>query len=92
MLWREIVSGQLELMTANTSGLPGMRQLQALYDDDPSRLAVNAMPTYNRLSAASVLTKLQLTRSTRRRVVFYAAVREERPGRVLCLKRSSRGR
>jgi signal transduction histidine kinase/CheY-like chemotaxis protein len=62
VLWREIVSGQLELMTANTSGLTrNEAALQALYDNDPSRLAANAMPTYNRLSAGSVLTKLQLT-------------------------------
>src|SRR5262249_31481808 len=35
--------------------------LRALHENDPSGLAANAMPTYNRLSAASVLTKLQLT-------------------------------
>ena len=62
VLWQEIVSGQLELMTASISGLTRNEgALQALYDHDPSRLAANAMPTYNRLSAASVLTKLQLT-------------------------------
>jgi signal transduction histidine kinase/DNA-binding response OmpR family regulator len=62
VLWREIVSGQLELMTANTSGLTrNEAALHALYDNDPGRLAANAMPTFNRLSAASVLTKLQLT-------------------------------
>src|SRR5262245_23335048 len=62
VLWREIVSSQLELMTANTSGLTrNEAALQALDDNDLNRLAANAMPTYNRLSAASVLTKLQLT-------------------------------
>jgi hypothetical protein len=35
--------------------------LHAIQDNNPSRVAANAMPTYNRLSAASVLTKLQLT-------------------------------
>lgn len=62
VLWREIVSGQLELMTASTSGLTRNEgALHALQDNNPSRVAANAMPTYNRLSAASVLTKLQLT-------------------------------
>jgi signal transduction histidine kinase/DNA-binding response OmpR family regulator len=62
VLWREIVSGQVELMTASTSGLTrNQGALQALHDQDLSQLAANAMPTYNRLSAASVLTKLQMT-------------------------------
>ena len=62
VLWREIISGQLELMTASISGLTRNEgALQALNEHDPSRLAANATPTYNRLSAASVLTKLQLT-------------------------------
>jgi signal transduction histidine kinase/DNA-binding response OmpR family regulator len=62
VLWREIVSAQLDLMTANTSGLTRNEgALQALHERDPSRLAANALPTYNRLSAAAVLTKLQLT-------------------------------
>jgi signal transduction histidine kinase/DNA-binding response OmpR family regulator len=62
VLWREIVSGQLELMTASTSGLTRNEgALHALQDNNPSRVAANAMPTYNRLSAASILTKLQLT-------------------------------
>jgi len=59
VLWREIVSGQLELMTASTSGLTrNDAALHALQDNNPSMVAANAMPTYNRLSAASVLTKL----------------------------------
>jgi signal transduction histidine kinase/DNA-binding response OmpR family regulator len=62
VLWREIVSSQLELMTANTSGLTRNEgALHALHDRDPSRLAAAALPTYNRLSAAAVLTKLQMT-------------------------------
>ena len=62
VLWREIISGQLELMTASISGLTRNEgALQALNEHDPSRLAANATPTYNRLSAASVLTKLQVT-------------------------------
>jgi signal transduction histidine kinase/DNA-binding response OmpR family regulator len=62
VLWREIVSGQLELMTGSTSGLTrNEAALQALHANDPSRLAANAMPTYNRLSAGSVLTKLLVT-------------------------------
>jgi hypothetical protein len=62
VLWREIVFGQPELMTASTSGLTRNEvALHALQDNNPSRVAANAMPTYNRLSAASVLTKLQLT-------------------------------
>lgn len=62
VLWREIVSGQLELMTASTSGLTRNEgALHALQEHNPSRLAANALPTYNRLSAASVLTKLQVT-------------------------------
>jgi signal transduction histidine kinase/DNA-binding response OmpR family regulator len=62
VLWREIVSGQLELMTGSTSGLTrNEAALQALHAHDPSRLAASAMPTYNRLSAGSVLTKLLVT-------------------------------
>jgi signal transduction histidine kinase/DNA-binding response OmpR family regulator len=61
VLWREIVSGQLELMTSSMAGLTrNEAALQALHEHDLPRLAANAMPTYNRLSAASVLTKLQL--------------------------------
>jgi methyl-accepting chemotaxis protein len=61
VLWREIVSGQLELMTSSTSGLTRNEgALRALHERDLSSLATNAIPTYNRLSAASVLTKLQL--------------------------------
>ena len=60
-LWRAIVSSQLELMSANTAGLTRNEgALQALYENNLDGLAANAMPTYNRLSAASVLTKLQL--------------------------------
>jgi signal transduction histidine kinase/DNA-binding response OmpR family regulator len=62
VLWREIVSGQLELMTSSIAGLTRNNgALQALHDNDLGELAANAMPTYNRLSTASVLTKLQLT-------------------------------
>jgi signal transduction histidine kinase/DNA-binding response OmpR family regulator len=62
VLWREIVSSQLELMTSNTPGLTRNEgALQALRERDVATLAANAIPTYNRLSAASVLTKLQLT-------------------------------
>jgi signal transduction histidine kinase/CheY-like chemotaxis protein len=62
VLWREIVSGQLELMTANIAGLTRNNgALQALHANELDELAANALPTYNRLSAASVLTKLQLT-------------------------------
>src|SRR5262245_58090533 len=62
VLWHEIVSGQLELMSGSTSGLTRNEgALRALHEIDPSGLMANAMPTYNRLSTASVLTKLQLT-------------------------------
>jgi signal transduction histidine kinase/DNA-binding response OmpR family regulator len=62
VLWREIVSGQLELMTSSMAGLTrNQGALQALHEHDLGELAANAIPTYNRLSAASVLSKLQLT-------------------------------
>ena len=60
-LWREIVSGQLDLMAFNVPGLTRNREaLQALQHADPSALAESATSTYNRLSASRVLTKLQM--------------------------------
>jgi signal transduction histidine kinase len=62
VLWEKIVFSQFNLMASSVTDLTRNRAaLQALHQADRPGLAESATPTYNRLSAASVLTKLQMT-------------------------------
>src|SRR4029453_18890070 len=62
VLWRQIVSSQLDHMLANVPGLTrNSEALRALQSTDRLVLAENAQPLYNRLNASQVLTRLQVT-------------------------------
>ncbi|HEY7491581.1 MAG TPA: response regulator [Candidatus Tectomicrobia bacterium] len=62
VLWRQIVSSQLDHMLANVPGLTRNGEaLRALQSTDRLVLAENAQPLYNRLMASQVLTRLQIT-------------------------------
>ncbi len=62
VLWEKIVFSQFNLMASSVTDLTRHRAaLQALQQADRPGLAESATPTYNRLSASHVLTKLQMT-------------------------------
>jgi len=62
VLWEKIVFSQFNLMASSVADLTRNRAaLQALQQADRPGLAESATPTYNRLSASHVLTKLQMT-------------------------------
>ncbi len=62
VLWEKIVFSQFNLMASSVADLTRNRAaLQALQQADRPGLAESATPTYNRLSASTVLTKLQMT-------------------------------
>ncbi len=61
VLWRKIISSQLDQMQASTRDLARDRDtLNALRDANLEELADNAVTTYNLLSASKVLTRLQI--------------------------------
>src|SRR5919109_4805992 len=62
VLWRQIVSSQLDHMLASVPGLTRNGEaLRALQSTDRLVLAESVQPLYNRLIASQVLTRLQIT-------------------------------
>jgi methyl-accepting chemotaxis protein len=61
VLWRKIVSIQLNSMEANLTSVTRNRDaLKALRDADRDQLKEDALPTFNRLSSSGVITRMQL--------------------------------
>ena len=62
LLWRMILTNQMDQMEANTTALARDRETRnALKEMDTTALAENAFTTYNLLSASNILTGLVIT-------------------------------
>ena len=62
VLWNKIVSSRIEAMSSGLFAITrNQESLDAIVAGDGSRLGAALLPTYNRLSATKVITKLQVT-------------------------------
>jgi len=67
VLWNKIVSSRIEAMSSGLFAITrNQESLDAIVAGDGSRLGAALLPTYNRLSATKVITKLQVTDSSGR--------------------------
>ena len=72
VLWKKIVSSQLDKMEGNTSTLSRDRDtLTALQEGNMQAVADNVTSTYNRLSTSKILSKLQIVNA--QGVVMFSA-------------------
>lgn len=62
VLWNKIVSSRLEAMSSDLFSITrNQESLQAIANAEPDRLSTSLLPTFNRLSATKVITKLLVT-------------------------------
>jgi methyl-accepting chemotaxis protein len=72
VLWQKVIQVELDQMEASTSSLTRSRDaLKALNKIEMTALSDATLPTYNRLSASNVITRLQIA-NTSGQVVFSA--------------------